>query len=139
MKSVSQIKKMLDECPDGWRVELQKWEHISPNSDGLCQGFRGMPNICGVKCIDKHDRVNDVEGGWIRQLVFEDMFDDDSIYESKEDCLNELIGDLKDTDNVEFLLQVEDTRGKFDMVELELEYCDKGYCDKLIVFSLDEK
>ena len=52
MKRVSQIKKMLDECPDGWRVELRKWEHISPNSDGLCQGYRGMPNICGVKCID---------------------------------------------------------------------------------------
>lgn len=140
MMSVHQIKELIRSgyADLGWRIELRKWEHMSPTSDGKYQGYKGMPNVCGVRLIDKHDRVNDIDGRTIRQLVFEDDLDNEMVFGSIDECIDKLVDGLQDGDLVELRLQVEETKGHFDMIEMQMSCCDTSYSEMLMILDLEE-
>ena len=138
MITVKRFKDILGSCPDDWRLEFRKWEHMSSTPDGLNHGYKGMPNFIGVKIQDSFERYDDISGNKIRTIVFVDEYDD-VLEGSQEYLLDAIAKDLNDEDYLNFVLEVEDYPGKIDHISLDIEAGDKGYLDKFMIIDLEEK
>lgn len=137
MITVKQLKNIVLSEDDKWNIVFRKWEHISPTSDGHYQGYRGMPNIVGVRIIDISERINDITGGKIRTFTVEDDIDED-LFGNPQEILDKLTKGLNDNDFIDFKLEVEETPGHIDHICLDIELGDKGYSDRLIIINIDE-
>ena len=137
--TVKQFKKIVTNCPDeSWTVEFSKWEHMSEDPEGPHQGYRGMPNICSIRIIDIDERIDDITGNKCRTFIVEDDFEDELVGHPSE-IVEKFTKDLSDNDFIEFLLEVEETPGHFDRFDISIEECDKGWSDKRMIISVDEK
>lgn len=138
MITVKRFKEIINSCPDNWTIIFRKWEHKSPTQDGTYQGYKGYPNIVGVKIIDISDRINDIEGGKIRTIIVEDDIDDD-LTGNPQEILEKITNGLNDNDVIDFNLQVEETPGHLDLIPLQdVEIVDTGYSDKIMLIGVDE-
>lgn len=138
MITVKQFKDIIFSEENNWTIEFHKWEHMSPTSDGPYQGYKGMPNIVGIRIIDINERINDIDGGKIRTFTVEDDIDED-LFGKPQEILNKLCNGLNDNDFIDFILEVEETPGHIDHIPLSIELGDKGYCDRTILISVDEE
>jgi hypothetical protein len=138
MITVKRFKEIINSCPDNWTIIFRKWEHISQTPDGPYKGYKGFQNIVGVKIVNIIDRTNEIDGNIIRTIIVKDDIDDDLTGGSNE-IIEKTIYFLKDTDCVEFNLQVEETPGHLDLIPLKsIEIMDKGYSDKIMLIGVDE-
>ena len=137
MITVNRFKSIINLCPENWTIVFHKWEHKSPTQDGPYQGYKGYPNIVGVKIIDISDRINDIEGGKIRTIIVEDDIDDD-LTGNPQEILEKITNGLNDNDVIDFNIQVEETPGHLDLIELNVEAGDTGYSDKTMIIDVDE-
>ena len=137
MITVNRFKSIINQCPENWTIVFRKWEHMSPTQDGPCQGYKGFANIVGIKIIDISDRINDIEGGKIRTIIVEDDIDED-LTGNPQEILKKITEGLNDNDVIDFEIQVEETPGHLDLIELNVEAGDKGYSDKIMLINVDE-
>ena len=138
MITVKRFKEIINSCPDNWTIIFHKWEHMSSTPDDSYKGYKGFPNIVGVKIVDIFDRTNDIDGNIIRTIIVEDDIDDD-LTGFPNEIIEKIIYFLKDNDCIEFNLQVEETPGHLDLIPLKsIEIMDKGYSDKIMLISVDE-
>lgn len=137
MITVKRFKRIINSCPENWTIVFHKWEHMSPTHDGPHQGYKGFPNIVGVKIIDISDRINDIEGGKIRTIIVEDDIDED-LTGNPQEILEKITNGLNDDDIIDFNIQVEETPGHLDLIELNVEAGDTGYSDKIMIIDVDE-
>lgn len=137
MITVNRFKRIIDLCPDNWTIVFHKWEHMSPTYDGPYQGYKGFPNIVGIKIIDISDRINDIEGGKIRNIIVEDDIDED-LTGNPQEILEKITNGLNDNDVIDFYIQVEETPGHLDLIELNVEAGDTGYGDKIMIIDVNE-
>lgn len=137
MITVNRFKRIINECPDNWTIVFRKWEHMSPTNDGPYQGYKGFPNIVGIKIIDISDRIDDIEGNKIRTIIVEDDIDED-LTGNPQEILEKIIDELNDNDVIDFNIQVEETPGHLDLIKLNVEAGDKGYSDKIMIIDVDE-
>lgn len=137
MITVNHFKRIINSCPDNWTIVFHKWEHMSPTYDGPYQGYKGFPNIVGIKIIDISDRINDIAGGKIRNIIVEDDIDEDLIGNPQE-ILEKITNGLNDNDVIDFNIQVEETPGHLDLIKLKVEAGDTGYSDKIMIIDVNE-
>lgn len=138
MITVKRFKEIINSCPDNWTIIFRKWEHISQTPDGPYKGYKGFRNIVGVKIVNIIDRTNEIDGNIIRTIIVKDDIDEDLTGGSNE-IIEKTIYFLKDTDCIEFNLQVEETPGHLDLIPLsDIEIVDKGYSDKIMLIGIDE-
>lgn len=138
MITVKRLKDIITSEGDNWKIEFHKWEHMSPTPDGHYQGYKGMPNIVGVRIIDISERINDIDGSQIRTFTVEDDIDED-LFGTPQEIIDKLCKGLNDNDFIDFVLEVEETPGHYDHIPLNIEFCDKGYSDRIIIISVDEE
>lgn len=138
MITVKRLKDIITSEDDNWKIEFHKWEHMSPTSDGPYQGYKGMPNIVGVRIIDISERISDIVGCKIRTFTVEDDIDED-LFGTPQEIIDKLCNGLNDNDFIDFVLEVEETPGKIDHISLDIEAGDKGYLDKFMIIDLEEK
>lgn len=138
MITVKQFKNIIFSEGDNWKIEFHKWEHMFPTPDGPHQGYRGMPNIVGVRIIDINERISDMVGCTIRTFTVEDDIDED-LFGTPQEIINKLCNGLNDNDFIDFVLEVEETPGHSDHISLNIELGDKGYSDKVIIINVDEE
>lgn len=138
MITVKRFKDIITSEGDNWKIEFHKWEHMSPTPDGPYQGYKGMPNIVGVRIIDISERINDIAGGKIRTFIVEDDIDEE-LFGTPQEIFDKLCKGLNDNDFIDFVLEVEETPGHSDHISLNIELGDKGYSDKVIIISVDEE
>ena len=137
--TVEQFKEIVAHCPDDtWTIEFVKWEHMSENPEGQCQGYKGFPNMCSVRIIDIAERFDDITGHKLRTFVVEDDFEDNLI-EHPSKIVEKFTKGLSDNDFVRFVLEVEEIPGHFDRFDLLIKECDKCYSDKRMMISVDEE
>lgn len=138
MITVKRFKEIINSCPDNWTIFFRKWEHMSSTPDGPYKGYKGFPNIVGVKIVDILDRTNDIDGNIIRTIIVEDDIDD-NLTGFPNEIIEKIIYFLKDNDCITFNLQVEETPGHLDLIPLhDAEIIDKGYSDKVMLIGVDE-
>lgn len=137
MITVKRLKDIITSEGDNWKIEFHKWEHMSPTPDGPHQGYKGMPNIVGVRIIDISERISDIVGCKIRTFTVEDDIDED-LFGTPQEILYKLCNGLSDNDFIDFVLEVEETHGHLDHIPLNIELGDKGYSDRTIIISVDE-
>jgi hypothetical protein len=137
MITVKQFKDIIFSEENNWTIEFHKWEHMSPTPDGPYQGYRGMPNIVGIRIIDISERISDIVGCKIRTFTVEDDIDED-LFGTPQEIIDKLCKGLNDNDFIDFVLEVEETPGHYDHIQYNIELGDKGYCDKLITINVDE-
>lgn len=137
MITVNRFKRIINKCPDNWTIVFRKWEHMSPTHDGPYQGYKGFPNIVGIKIIDISDRIDDIEGNKIRTIIVEDDIDED-LTGNPQEILEKITNGLDGNDVIQFKIQVEETPGHLDLIKLNVEVGDKGYCDKIMSIIVDE-
>jgi len=138
MITVKRFKEIINSCPDNWTIIFRKWEHKSPTQDGPYQGYKGYPNIVGVKIVDVSDRIDDIDGNKIRTIIVEDDIDD-NLAGFPNEIIEKIICSLNDNDYIKFNLQVEETPGHLDLIPLQdVEIIDKGYSDKIMLIGVDE-
>ena len=138
MITVKRFKEIINSCPDNWTIIFHKWEHMSSTPDDSYKGYKGFPNIVGVKIVDIFDRTNDIDGNIIRTIIVEDDIDDD-LTGFPNEIIEKIIYFLKDNDCITFNLQVEETPGHLDLIPLhDAEIIDYGYSDKIMLIGVDE-
>lgn len=137
MITVNHFKRIINSCQDNWTIVFRKWEHMSPTQDGPYQGYKGFPNIVGVKIIDISDRIDDIEGNKIRTIIVEDDIDED-LTGNPQEILEKITDGLNDNDIINFNIQVEETPGHLDLIKLKVEAGDTGYSDKIMIIDVNE-
>jgi len=135
MISIKQFKEIVSHADPDWRLEFGKWEHMSPTSDGPYQGYKGWPNRTGAQVMDISDRY-DFDGSKIRKVILAD--EDDGFEGHPQEWIDRFTTGLSDNDNIEFVLEVEETPGHLDYIDLDVRAGDKGYSDKFMFVELDE-
>lgn len=136
---VSQFKKILNKHPeDKWRFEFSKWEHMSETPNGKYQGYRGWPNIVELSLVDTIHRYDDISGHKIVKYVLMENPYDNEISGNMQYMLDTFVKDLTDDDIIEFVLEVEETPGHIDHINLELSEGDTGWADRFTILDLDE-
>ena len=126
MITVNRFKRIINSCLDNWTIVFRKWEHMSPTQDGPYQGYKGFPNIVGIKIIDK-----------IRTIIVEDDIDED-LTGNPQEILEKITNGLDDNDVIQFKIQVEETPGHLDLIKLNVEAGDTGYSDKIMIIDVNE-
>lgn len=137
MITVNHFKRIINSCPDNWTIVFSKYEHMSPTRDGPYQGYKGFPNIVGVKIINISDRLDDIVGNKIRTIIVEDDIDED-LTGNPQEILEKITEGLFDNDIIDFNIQVEETPGHLDLIKLNVEVGDTGYSDKIMIIDVDE-
>lgn len=137
MITVNHFKRIINSCPDNWTIVFSKYEHMSPTHDGPYQGYKGFPNIVGVKIINISDRLDDIVGNKIRTIIVEDDIDED-LTGNPQEILEKITEGLFDNDIIDFNIQVEETPGHLDLIKLNVEVGDTGYSDKIMIIDVDE-
>ena len=138
MITVKRFKEIINSCPDNWTIIFHKWEHMSSTPDDSYKGYKGFPNIVGVKIVNIVERINEIDGNIIRTIIVEDDIDD-NLMGFRNEIIEKIIYFLKDNDCIEFNLQVEETPGHLDLIPLnDIEIIDKGYSDKIMLIGVDE-
>lgn len=137
MITVNRLKEIINSCPDNWTIVFRKWEHMSPTYEGPYQGYKGFPNIVGIKIIDISDRIDDIEGNKIRTIIVEDDIDED-LTGNPQEILEKITNGLDDNDVINFKIQVEETPGHLDLIKLNIEAGDTGYSDKIMIIDVNE-
>ena len=138
MITVKRFKEIINSCPDNWKIIFHKWEHMTSTPDDSYKGYKGFPNIVGVKIVDIFDRTNDIDGNIIRTIIVEDDIDDD-LTGFPNEIIEKIIYFLKDNDCITFNLQVEETPGHLYLIPLhDAEIIDYGYSDKIMLIGVDE-
>lgn len=137
MITVNRFKRIINSCPDNWTIVFRKWEQMSPTQDGPYQGYKGFPNIVGIKIINISDRLDDIEGNKIRTIIVEDDIDED-LTGNPQEILEKITSGLNDNDIINFNIQVEETPGHLDLIKLNVEAGDTGYSDKIMIIDVDE-
>ena len=135
MISIKQFKEIVNHADPDWCLEFGKWEHMSPTSDGPYQVYKGWPNRTGARICDISDRY-DFDGTKIRKVILED--EDDGFEGHPQDWIDKFANGLSDNDNIEFVLEVEETPCHLDYIQLKIYAGDKGYSDKFMFVELDE-
>lgn len=136
---VSQFKKILSKHPeDNWHFEFKKWEHMSETPDGKYQGYKGWPNIIELSLADTIHRYDDISGHKIVKYVLMENPYDNEILGNMQYMLDTFVKDLTDDDIIEFVLEIEETAGHVDHIDLELSEGDTGWLDRFTILELDE-
>lgn len=137
MITVKQLKNIILSEGNNWTIEFNKWEHMSPTPDGPYQGYRGMPNIVGIRIIDISERISDITGFKIRTFTVEDDINEE-LFGKPQEIIDKLCNGLNDNDFIDFVLEVEETPGHLDHIHLNIELGDKGYCERTMIINVDE-
>lgn len=136
---VSQFKKILSKRPEeNWRFEFRKWEHMSETADGKYQGYNGWQNIVELSLVDTVYRYDDISGHKVVEYVLIENLYDNIISGNMQYMLDTFVKDLKDDDIIKFVLEVEETPGHINHIDLELSEGDTGWSDRFTILDLDE-
>ena len=136
---VSQFKKILSKHPEkNWTFEFSKWEHMSGTPDGKYQGYKGWPNIVELSLVDTIHRYDDISGHKVIKYVLMENPYDDEISGNMQYMLDTFVKDLADDDIIEFVLEIEETAGHIDHINLNLSEGDTGWADRFTILDLDE-
>jgi len=133
---VSQFKKILNKHPEeNWTFEFRKSEHTPETSDGKQQGWTSIVKLFLVDTICRHD---DISGHKVVQYILMENPYDNEISGNMQYMLDTFVKDLSDDDIIEFVLEVEDTTGHIDHIDLELSEGDTGWADRITILDFDE-
>lgn len=133
MIRVGDLKKIIIDCSPDWTIRLSKWEHCT--EDELKKRSHPMPNLTSVQINDTSNRYND-DGGKIYQYIFEES--DEDFIKTRDEMLQFFCNGRNDNDLLDFVLEVELSKGHFDYIPLMVESGDKGYSDKSLTIDLIE-
>ena len=131
---VSQFKKILSKHPeDNWRFEFRKSEHVPDTPD-----VKGWPSIVELSLVDTIHRHDDISGHKIVEYVLMENPYDNEISGNMQYMLDTFVKELADDDIIEFVLEVEESAGHIDHIDLKLSEGDTGWLDRFTILDLDE-
>ena len=134
MTTVGKLRQIILDCEKDWTITLNKWEHHT--KEELEKRQYKLPNIVSVQIVDSSTIYNGL-GGKIHQYILQES--DEEFQMTMDEMLWFFCGERNDNDLIDIVLEVEQSKGHFDHIQLTLEHGDKGYSDKNMIILLEEK